>query len=287
MRSRTARRSARFYGWRPFGIFGSLNTKYVFVVGCPRSGTTFTAGALGKVPGFSDLGEVNELKANIPHIYSLAAIPSNRDADRDLKSIISINHRIAMAARLRGIEQTPETAFLIPELARTFPNARFLHLIRDGRDVAASLLERGWLATGRDSRNDLSSSVDDANQQLGSQARFWVEPDRFIEFEQANEAKRCAWAWRRYESTAQHSLNDLEPRRSLTIRYESLMTDPASEARNLAKFLDCELEWRRIADSFVEAHGQSIGRYRSSLTTEQLDDVVAESGKLLQALGYA
>ena len=33
--------------------------RLVFVFGCPRSGTTFLAGAIGAVPGFVDLGEVH------------------------------------------------------------------------------------------------------------------------------------------------------------------------------------------------------------------------------------
>ena len=37
----------------------------VFVVGSPRSGTTFLAGAIGSQPGFVDLGEVRPVKSSI------------------------------------------------------------------------------------------------------------------------------------------------------------------------------------------------------------------------------
>ena len=38
--------------------FGRLDDRLVFVLGSPRSGTTFLAGAIGSLPGFVDLGEV-------------------------------------------------------------------------------------------------------------------------------------------------------------------------------------------------------------------------------------
>ena len=37
-------------------------SRLVFVIGAPRSGTTFLAGALGAQPGLLDLGEVKPLK---------------------------------------------------------------------------------------------------------------------------------------------------------------------------------------------------------------------------------
>ena len=50
-----------------------------------------------------------------------------------------------------------------------YPEARAVHIVRDGRDVVCSLLERGWLAAGR-------AGVDDADLPYGARARFWVEP---------------------------------------------------------------------------------------------------------------
>ena len=54
---------------------GRLDERLVFVVGSPRSGTTFLAGAIGSMPGFVDLGEVAPVKAAVPE---LAALESGR-----------------------------------------------------------------------------------------------------------------------------------------------------------------------------------------------------------------
>ena len=56
--------------------------RLVFVVGSPRSGTTFTGRALGSLPGFVDLDEVQPWKAAIP---GLLGQPEDVVARRDCK----------------------------------------------------------------------------------------------------------------------------------------------------------------------------------------------------------
>src|SRR2546423_9811158 len=60
--ARIARRGLRG-GQRLPGV--RADERAVFVVGAPRSGTTFTGSALGSQPGWVDLGEVPLLKAAV------------------------------------------------------------------------------------------------------------------------------------------------------------------------------------------------------------------------------
>jgi hypothetical protein len=52
----------------------------------------------------------------------------------------------AAAQQKRGawVETTPNTAQAAPTLVQMFPQARFIHMARDGRDVACSLARLGW-----------------------------------------------------------------------------------------------------------------------------------------------
>ena len=111
-------------------------------------------------------------------------------------------------------------------------------------------------------------------------ARFWVEPERREEFEQASEARRAAWAWRRYVGAARAI-----PDRTIELRYEALVESPHAEAERIAERLDSEPAPLRRA--FAEVHGSSVGRWRRDLTSEQVADVEAEAGELLAELGYA
>jgi hypothetical protein len=240
----------------------------VFVVGSPRSGTTFVGGALGSQPGFVDLGEVPHLKAAVPR---LVGRPVEEQA-RAIRRILQPVRNLALVHGLRSVEQNPETTFVLGGALRAYPSATAVHVIRDGRDVVCSLMERGWLRPGRE-------GTDDANQAYGAHARFWVEPERREEFAEASEATRAAWAWRQYVTAARSA-----GERTIEIRYESLTADPAAEAERVARALDADPG--PLRDAFGKVHADSVARWRTDLTPEQLADVEAEAGDLLAELGY-
>jgi len=243
--------------------------RLVFVTGCPRSGTTFVAGALGSQPGFVDLGEVHPLKAAIPTLSRLAEAEA---ADR-LRRVLDRVRRLGLVRHLRGVEQTPETAHVLPAALAAYPEAKAVHVVRDGRDVVCSLLERGWLSSGR-------AGADDARLAYGSGARFWVEPERVEEFERLSDAGRAAWAWRRYVLAAR-----ARPERTIEVRYEEIAADPDAVATRVAAFLHTEPEL--IARGFREVHNRSVGRWRRELDEVQLAEIEREAGGLLRELGYS
>lgn len=53
-------------------------------------------------------------------------------------------HQLAQAGKARFGDKTPDYIDIIPQLAVLYPGAKFIHLIRDGRDVAMSMIEIGW-----------------------------------------------------------------------------------------------------------------------------------------------
>jgi hypothetical protein len=240
----------------------------LFVVGAPRSGTTFLAGSLGAQPGVVDLGEVRPLKAAIP---ALAAM-EDADAAVRVARILDRTRRLALARKLRFVEQTPEVGFVLASALRAYPDARAVHIVRDGRDVATSLLERGWLSAGR-------AGSDDAQFRYGAHARFWVEPDRVQEFSAASDATRAGWAWRRYVEAAR-SVDE----RVVEVRYEAMVSDPEGTAAYLGDRLGLDPD--RLGATLSAAHDRSAGRWRRDLTAEQVADVEREAGPLLRELGY-
>jgi hypothetical protein len=266
---KTAQRVVRTGGGSLRERFGAADDRLVFVLGCPRSGTTFLGRSLGALPGFVDLGEVKALKAAIPEF---AAQPPETAAPR-IRALLTATRRLSMVGSRRAVEQTPETAFVGEGVARAFPAATILHIVRDGRDVVCSLLERGWLSAGRE-------GADDAGLPYGAEARFWVEPGREAEFRSASDARRAAWAWRRYVGAAR-GLGE----RAVELRYERLSSDPDGVADDLAERLG--IDAAPLAERLLRAHGTSVGRFRTELSADQLADVEAEAGPLLRELGYA
>ncbi len=242
--------------------------RLVFVVGSPRSGTTFLGETIGRLPGFVDLGEVGPFKSAIPRLQGLTA----EEAARSIRTIVDRVRRLGLVTGLRAVEHTPELAFVLPAALHAYPRARAVHAVRDGRDVVCSLLERGWLRADRPAEDWLGLPY-------GSRARFWVERERADEFEHASDAKRAAWAWRVYVSTARASSE-----RTLELRYESLVRERGDVAQRLAEHLGVSA--KDVDAGLAYAHDGSVGRYRRDLTPEQLADIDREAGPLLRELGY-
>jgi len=249
-------------------LLAPLDERMVFVLGSPRSGTTFLARAIGSCPNFVDLGEVAAFKAEIPALAGLEPA----EASRRIHGLLTVTCRLALAGGLRAVEQTPEAAFLGDAVLAAFPEATLVHVVRDGRDVVCSFRERGWLNAGR-------VGTDDAGLPLGAHRRFWVEAGRGEEFERASDVRRAAWAWRRYV-TAARSLGE----RVTEVRYERLAAEPAAVADQLSVALDAPLA--ALEEALRAAHGASVGRFRRELTPADLLEVEAEAGALLADLGY-
>jgi hypothetical protein len=185
-----------------------------------------------------------------------------------------------MVAGLRAVETTPECTYLIPAIVRAFPEARFVHMIRDGRDVAASLVGLGWL------RDDPQAGTDEVGGAFGNHARFWVEPGREADFAAASEVVRAAWVWRRYASVAREHLR-ARPGQGIEIRYEDLIDDSAGCARRLADFLGADDHVDTLVDTISNTVSASPrGRWRRELNAQQLAEVRTEAGGLLDELGY-
>jgi hypothetical protein len=213
---------------------------YVFFVGCPRSGTTLlrrigNAHAelaiireLHWVPlwwerrrGLTPEGTVTaDLVARLrrhSHFPRLEVDPADVNALLDesrpkhyaqfVTELFDL-HGEVKGKRLVG-EKTPMYVRHLPTLNELWPDAKVVHLIRDGRDVALSLLEwsRSDRAAGR-----FPTWVED---QVTTAALFWEWNVRL-----GREAGIFLGADQYYES-----------------RYEGLVADPAHECRRLCAFL--------------------------------------------------
>src|SRR5207302_8592845 len=70
--------------------------RLIFVVGSPRSGTTFLGTSLGAHPELVDLGELQPLKAAIPRLTAVTV-------DEAASQVQRIAERVRVLARLRRV----------------------------------------------------------------------------------------------------------------------------------------------------------------------------------------
>lgn len=264
----------------------------VFIVGCARSGTSIFGECLAAHPKVVYLFE--------PRAVWSAGIPerddhrlTRRDATPDVARRIYDAFARVIEERCGGpaadrtlVEKNPKHVLRMAFLDALFPRARFVHIIRDGRDVVASLLFRNrgreWGHLEIPGWRDLLAKYPDEN---------WI---------------RCAYQWKTAVTTARSEGRALGTARYLEIRYEDLVRSPVATLGPVFSFLDLDLDEHvrafaekiqdATADSYharkqlrhyVENHSRRIGRYEENLDERQQRDVLEVCGDLLRELGYA
>ncbi len=141
----------------------------VFIVSSPRSGSTLLFETLMRAPRVHTIGgESHHLIETIPALGIAAHdFASNRlDAgDATPETVVELRRRFrdnlrdryggpAAPAPLRMLEKTPKNSLRVPFLAKAFPEARFVFLYREPRQVLASMIE-AWLSGGFQTYRDL------------------------------------------------------------------------------------------------------------------------------------
>ena len=247
----------------------------LFVIGAPRSGTTFIGDCLGAAPSLSYHYEPPVLREVVRRVGW--GDWDTRFAGRVFRlTYRSLRLLDPKANAVRVADKTPEHAFTVQLLDAVFPGAQFVLMIRDGRDVATSLAQMPWLRGVEDGRR------------RGEQPRFWVEPERAQEFTSTTDFHRAVWAWRRYTEAAL-AARALGADRYQEVRYEDLTTDPRGVATKLLDFIGLWDEGDRVPFLAVAstAHGDAVGRWRSGLSEDEHDCAWQEAGDLLSGLGYS
>jgi hypothetical protein len=145
----------------------------VFVIGCGRSGTTVFGRALGHHPDVAYLNEPRHLwRAAYPETDVWGDDAAQRggrvafvasDAEPARTRMLGRLFRFETLARGRSVlvEKLPINNFRLPFLRAMFPDARFVHIHRNGLEVARSIekfSERGgWFATEEHRWNELAA----------------------------------------------------------------------------------------------------------------------------------
>ena len=270
----------------------------VFIVGCPRSGTSYlyhlflSAGGFAEFhtqmnvfdvlePIYGDLrSDANKRRMMKDWLASKAFKVSGLQANDIETKVLAECHsagdflRIVMdeVARTQGVDRwadsTPTNVPHMMRIKRDFADARFVHIIRDPRDLALSLDKKGWSRPlPGDKRNSLLAA-----------AVYWE------------------WIVRKGRSYGkQLGSNYMET------RYEDLVRSPAPELARIGKFLGCDLDYERIKarsvgsiknplTAFKEDLNQGsfspVGRWKQKFPEEQLARFEALIGDYMRELGY-
>jgi Sulfotransferase family len=158
-------------------VIGERAERKVFVVGMNGSGTTMLADSLGRhealymfpfeskviplflqrAPRYGDLREhsnrrrlADDIGASLPFWRANGRHPLHVP-DAVIAQVVSVpamfcaifGHLAASAGKTGWVEKSPVNTENLPLLSEVFPDAKFIHIIRDGRDAAQSF-HRRW-----------------------------------------------------------------------------------------------------------------------------------------------
>lgn len=273
----------------------------IFVVGCARSGTTllqlmlhahpriaippetrFLTEAYEQRERFGDLRDPANVDALVDWIFVDPKQRLVRDLHLDTEEVRRRAHEVeptigtilglvlAMYAerwdKPRWGDKRPSYFKRIDELLAMFPDAQFVHLIRDGRDCVASLQHMSWWGSG--SIGAMQNWV--AAMQVGARCRRRLRDDQFLE-----------------------------------LRYEDLVTEPRPQLQRLCTFLGEEFDeamltpeqiateavperkrkrhHARTTDAVSEA---AVGRWSGDLEPWEITLMEAVAGRWLRRHGY-
>jgi len=167
--------------------------------------------------------------------------------------------------KTRWGDKTPMHVQYMLMIERLFPDARFLHVVRDGRDVALSLLTRTW-----------------GPRSMRTAGLYWK--------------------WLVLSGAVAGSI--LGPERYREVRYEDLVTDPESTLRQLCDWLQVEydpqmLDFHRTRAAAEYAAGGIVARrlkepvdqqrlriWQREMSRADQRSILRQAGGLLEHYGY-
>lgn len=271
----------------------------VFVLGSPRSGTTLLYHMLLSsgnfavyraethvfnliVPRFGDLSSAgNKRRLLDVWLPSYQFRASGLDARQFEVKIMNECRsgadflRIMMAeiARKQGVprwaECTPDHLLYLEQIKREFPDAKIIHMIRDGRDVALSYAQQHWIRPlPWDRRHELPIS-----------GLYWE------------------WMVRRGREQGRRVTSGY-----MEVRFEDLVTEPRRVLPEISEFIQHTLDYDQIQKAGVGSVSRPntsfegemgtdgfnpVGRWKEKLSPEELEMLEALIGECLTDFGYS
>jgi hypothetical protein len=276
---------------------------YVFVVGCLRSGTTLLRRMVDAHPDIAIIHETQwvprwfEKRVGltpegfvtpelIPRLLEFPRFTELRIPQEDLEGLVEDGEPVPYSSFVSGVfdlygeaqdkrlvgEKSPGYVRYLPTLHALWPGARFVHVIRDGRDVCASVLN--WKKAGHNVGRYATWAEDPI-----STAAFW-------------------WEW--HVRLGREAGSSLKPNLYQEIRYEALVSEPARECEKLCSFLELPYDeamvnyqerkvtgsWGRAAKGRWLPPTPGMKERHSSMSVEEVERFEAAAGDLLDELGY-
>jgi len=287
-----------------FADYKVLVQKPIFIIGSGRSGTTLLyrllcghpdiawfSGITDILPRFPQLsilsrflkGKIKRLFGPSPeaiNIYKFCGIDDSslrskgtslteRDVNKysELMLYKTVAQHLKWMGKSRFISKNTTNSMRIRYLKHIFPDALFVHIIRNGYAVVNSLLNVKWWS-------DLEL--------------WWLsKTPKQREEKGGNPAELCARHWKRQVEEIMQNKEYIPPNQYLECRYEEVVDKPLSSLKRILEF--CQLRWSDDFEKHIKSNpisNLSLDKWKDELDETSKKIIKKVAGDLIDYIGY-
>ena len=264
-----------------------MTARPIFIVSSGRSGTAMLHKALSAKP---DVAMHHEYAVAITQPLAVRRYLDLIDG-AGCARVIAETFGAAITHSTASVwgDSSNKLSWLIPDLAAQFPDARFVHLVRDGRKVAGSYFHK----LGDENYTDRATAILQAHYDgkgappPPEKPYWWPLPRRGDAFATAfrdfDQFQRICWHWAEINRVILDSLAALPQERTLFTRLEDLVQAP-ERVEELMDFLGLD---HTPADFAAFQRPHNVNRPRDQLlTAPQRSQFEAIAAPMMTRLGY-
>ena len=267
-----------------------MTARPFFIVSSGRSGTAMLVKALAAGP------DVTIEHEYMVHLVQPLAVRRYQGlaSPEEARAILSATHGAAVHYAENPLwgDSSNKLSWLIPDLAHLFPDALFIHLVRDGRKVASSYFHKLANECYDDRSTRILAQYLAAPESVPApppeKKYWWPQPrpsdpwaESFFRFDQF---RRIVWHWAEVNRIILAGLDAVPQARRLFVKLEDLRTRP-SQVAALFSFLGLSYRDEHFA-GFAKPHNvnRPVDRLLTQPQAAQVDRI---AGAMMERLGYA
>ncbi len=253
------------------------NCPSVFVLSTGRVGTQTLAALFGLA---ANVFAYHEPK---PKLYGLSKLSYEYSDDTLISTVLQeaflttrkelLNYSLDCG---RGyIETSPQTTFLVPVILEVIPNVRFLHIVRNPRDVVRSAMRRKWYeGHSADQTRIVPLSDSEENQQ-------WQKFSAF---------QKNLWLWHETNRWILKFTSNLPADRTLLVHSEDIFNGNEGVLQKLYTFVGAPMPPKqktvRILNKKLNKQREGTFLETTNWSEDMKNDLLSIAGKTARALGY-
>lgn len=245
--------------------------KPIIMVGCPRSGTSIAVELFATHPWVANRSEAGQVwdpdhyyDPNAHHHWGAEMV--TEEGARRLHA--KFEYYRQRSGRKRLVNKHPRNSVRIDYIRQIFPDAFFIHVIRDGRAVVNSIINKTQ-------REPTRQRIPFGN---------FCKPPHWRQFLRDDPVEQAALQWReivRYVLSRRHELGA----RYQEFKYEDMCSMPRETFASMFEFAGLP-----VSDEFLARIPKQLRnmnyKWKEQLSSEQIASIDAVQEELLEELGY-